>query len=259
MLCLGKTPAVAGTVSEDTSRGLHAGLVESGLVECAASSAAARFPGSGPRISSGAGRARGLALVCTAPPTGPRKDNRPQGGIALLNQRNQRRDFRSSIGCPVITARPRTARPERELQRKEDQAANRAKELCRHYPVRAWQGRFDIGSQPGHGIHQPGKLASRSCAVAAGAVERAERLIDSLGKVNCPADQYVCGILAAGTVLHGDKGIHAVRMHPLRTRLPAPVDVVVETIAVAPVRFVVIELNCHGNLHAHRTDNRTIR
>src|SRR6516225_5289682 len=44
-------PAVPGTISEDTGRGLRAGLVESGLVECAASSAAARFPGSGPRIS----------------------------------------------------------------------------------------------------------------------------------------------------------------------------------------------------------------
>jgi hypothetical protein len=28
--------------------------------------------------------ARGVALVCTAPPARPRKDNRPEGGIALL-------------------------------------------------------------------------------------------------------------------------------------------------------------------------------
>jgi deoxyribonuclease V len=193
--------------------------------------------------------ARDPALVCTAPPTWPRKNNRPEDGIALLKQRYQRCDFRSPIGCPVITARPRTVRSERKLQHKEDQAANRAQELCCHRPVRVRHGSHNLGDQSGHGLQQLGKATSCRRAIAVAPVECAERLIDRLGKAKRPADQHVCGVLATGALFHGGLRIDTIGVHPLRPRLPAVVHVVVEVIAAAPVGFiVVIELNCHGDL-----------
>jgi AcrR family transcriptional regulator len=96
------------------------------------------------------------AVLLAARPTGPREDNLPEGCVAVLERGDEGREFRSPIGCPMVIARPRTAGPARQLQGKEDQAADRAQELCRHRRVHAWGSRLDLGNQRGHRFQEPG-------------------------------------------------------------------------------------------------------